>query len=62
LTVDRAVGGFEWDEKKKSPRFHRVFFKEREFKVFGSTVNQAGFSGICGCYRVIGYIKYSFVV
>jgi len=51
----------ESEQKKKPPRFHRGFFKELEFKVFGRTVNQAGFSGISGCFSDIGYLKYSFV-
>lgn len=48
-------------KRKKPPGFVWGFFKELEFKVFGRTVNQAGFSGIFGCFSDIGYIKYSFV-
>ena len=42
----RSDGNERGDKKKKPPGFDRGFFKELEFKVFGRTVNQAGFSGI----------------
>jgi hypothetical protein len=44
-----------WSEKKKPPSINQGFFLELEFKVFFRTVNQAGFSGIFGCFSDIGY-------
>jgi hypothetical protein len=41
-------------EKRKNPNFYSGFFEELEFKVFFRTVNQAGFSGIFGCFSDIG--------
>jgi hypothetical protein len=45
------------DIKKKPPSINQGFFRELEFKVFFRTVNQAGFSGIFGCFSDIGYVK-----
>jgi hypothetical protein len=44
-------------KKKKPPSINQGFFLELEFKVFFRTVNQAGFSGIFGCFSDIGYSK-----
>jgi hypothetical protein len=40
--------------KEKTPGINQGFFRELEFKVFFRTVNQAGFSGIFGCFSDIG--------
>jgi hypothetical protein len=40
-------------KKKKPPSINQGFFRELEFKVFFRTVNQAGFSGIFGCFSDI---------
>ena len=42
-------------EKKKPPGLIRGFSKELEFKVFVRIINQAGFSGIFGCFSDIEY-------
>jgi hypothetical protein len=42
-------------KKKKPPGLIRGFSKELEFKVFVRIINQAGFSGIFGCFSDIGY-------
>jgi hypothetical protein len=46
--------GKSGDQKKKPPSIIQGFFRELEFKVFFRTVNQAGFSGIFGCFSDIG--------
>jgi hypothetical protein len=42
-------------KKKKPPVLIRGFSEELEFKVFVRIINQAGFSGIFGCFSDIGY-------
>jgi hypothetical protein len=44
---------------KEKPHDASGFSKELEFKVFVRTVNQAGFSGIFGCFSDIGYSNVS---
>jgi hypothetical protein len=51
---DPVLIDYRGNKKKKPPSISQGFFRELEFKVFFRTVNQAGFSGIFGCFSGIG--------